>query len=467
MTNADNNNLAIKVQHYQNVGFYERANDYKDLEIFFNALLSYFKPGEWEARRKKILDEIAKKDSYDFDRFSILKENTDKICLYLLLAELAITDPMCGDSSQAAKSLPIMFGIGRVWHRKESVVNLDKKMVEIIRNYRKEPDGLLFEVLVALNYANLGWQVEMLLAAPNEKTPDLYVQLGNKKFFVECKRQSRQSAYSNAEGVAFEKMWQRAQNEISQKNLQDFWLDIVFHEELHKLPEDYLKNMIINNSFSHQKSVVIVDDELATIKYRCNNYSTLTHYMSNNKLKNDRSLLRHLIGQDWAGLNTKGALAISAEYSTVCWCEAGTSSKYIDSISSAFGSTFECDSPASINAKARDVKKLLVDAVKQMPTDKRSIIHIMIENSEGYNIDNLRNEKINSMITAFEMDKMIEKVLLNSLRCNDVTQLIVDVDETFQSWVVPEVPVSNLPELMIMPPNNPIFQNQHWNMRRL
>ena len=113
------------------------------------------------------------------------------------------------------------------------------------------------------------------------------------------------------------------------------------------------------------------------------------------------------------------------------------------------------------------MKKLLVDAVKQMPTDKRSIIHIMIENSEGYNIDNLRNEKINSMITAFEMDKMIEKVLLNSLRCNDVTQLIVDVDETFQSWVVPEVPVSNLPELMIMPPNNPIFQNQHWNMRRL
>lgn len=467
MTNDRDKNLEMKIQHYCKVGFYEQANDYKDLKICFNALLSYFKPGEWEARRRKILKEIAKKDLYDFDRFSILEKHTDKICLYLVLAELAINDPMCGDSSQAAKSLPVMFGIGRIWHRKESVLNFDKKIVEIIGNYRKEPDGLLFEVLVALNYADLGWQVEMLLVAPNEKTPDLHVQSGDSKFFVECKRQSRQSAYSNAEGVAFEKMWQRAQNEITVKNLQDFWLDIVFHEELHKLPEDFLNNVIINNHFLDRDSVVIVNDELATIKYRRNNYSTINQYMSSNKLKNERSILRHLIGQDWAGLNSRGALVISAEYSNLCWCEAGTSSAYIDSISSAFGSTFQCDCPASIDAKARDVKKLLVDAVKQMPADKKSLIHIMIENSEGFKIDSLRSKKINDMFTAFEPGKMIEMVLLNSLRCNDVTQLVIDVDETFQSWVVPKIPVSNLPELMILPPNTQKFHNQHWNMRRL
>jgi hypothetical protein len=463
MTDDYSKKLEIRNQHYRRSGFDEKSKDYKDLRTFFDALLGYFEPGEWESRKRKIKDEIKKKDQDDLNQSSIFETLRDRIGLYLVLAELTMDDPMCGDSSQAAKLLPIMFGIGRVWHKKNHVANLDKKMVEIIRKYRNDPDGLLFEVLVALNYANRGWQVQMLFAEASEKTPDLYVQSGKNKFFVECKRQSRQSTYSINEGIYFNKMWKIAQNAMAKHNLKHCWLDIVFHVEICELPEDFLETKIKDGYFSKFGSFVISDSNEVTIRCRRIDYSKIIAYMSENKLKNNRSLLRHLIGQNWAGLNSRGTLDISADYSNLLWCESGTASQYIDSIYSALGSTFECNAPESIEARARDVKKLLAAAVTQVPNDKKSIIHIMVESTEGFDVDSLRNEKMYEMFRAFKFEKMIDTISLNSVRCNDVTELVLDINETIQTWVVPEFPVLNIPRLMMLPPENPVVDGLHWS----
>ena len=80
------------------------------------------------------------------------------------------------------------------------VKGLDRKLDELVRDYRQEPDGVLFEVLVALAYAEAGWEVTLIHEGPG-KSPDMRVRRGAREFFVECKRLARRPSTLSPRGM--------------------------------------------------------------------------------------------------------------------------------------------------------------------------------------------------------------------------------------------------------------------------
>ncbi len=72
-------------------------------------------------------------------------------------------------------------------------------MREVLHKHKKNPDGLIFEILVALSYAAKGWEVEMLEQQLPAKSPDMRVRKGDVEIYVECKRLDRRTSYAEQE----------------------------------------------------------------------------------------------------------------------------------------------------------------------------------------------------------------------------------------------------------------------------
>jgi hypothetical protein len=66
------------------------------------------------------------------------------------------------DVSKSRLALPFFAGIGPRCQHAHRAAGLDRKIKRLLKDYRKDRDGLLFEVLVALSYAAAGWDVTFI-----------------------------------------------------------------------------------------------------------------------------------------------------------------------------------------------------------------------------------------------------------------------------------------------------------------
>ncbi len=119
----------------------------------------------------------------------------DTIGWYLYLCELAISRPHELPTYYSSRGLPFLGVIGSKLRYAGGVQNLNTKLRETMTDRRLEPDGFIFEVLVALSYAECGWAVEVLPEGPG-RTPDLSITMHGQKLSVECKRMSSRSQYA-------------------------------------------------------------------------------------------------------------------------------------------------------------------------------------------------------------------------------------------------------------------------------
>ena len=87
-------------------------------------------------------------------------------------------------------------------------------------------------------------------------------------------------------------------------------------------------------------------------------------------------MLSSLLGGDWAPENSSATVVSCSKHAHVAECDAPVLGAYVVEIGWACGITRIFDSEISIDKKAGDVTKLLSDAVKQVPQEKPSIIHI-------------------------------------------------------------------------------------------
>ena len=92
--------------------------------------------------------------------------------------EQALDDPLCLEVNQAARALPFFVGIGERLQYANRVSGLGGKIEDVLTKYKSDPDGLIFEILVALSYAASGWEVQFLDEQPPRKTPDFVATHG-------------------------------------------------------------------------------------------------------------------------------------------------------------------------------------------------------------------------------------------------------------------------------------------------
>ena len=172
-------------------------------------------PENWKTRRSKMLAALpTAQDTRDLADAKPIRVQEDEIAWYLFLCEQAIYDPLCVELNQLARTAPFFAGIGTRWHHANRVQGIKGKIKEVLHKYAKEPDGVLFEILVALSYAEAGWNVEMLLPNATTKSPDLRVEREGVEYFIECKRMARRTGYSNQEQNDALRQWDNAKQVI-------------------------------------------------------------------------------------------------------------------------------------------------------------------------------------------------------------------------------------------------------------
>lgn len=385
----------------------------------------------------------------------------DTIGWYLYLCELAIARPHELPTYYSSRVLPFLGVIGSKLRYAGSVQNLDTKLRETMADRRLEPDGFIFEVLVALSYAECGWAVEFLPEGPG-RTPDLSIAMHGQKLSVECKRMSSRSQYAIEEESNWREHWSAAET-VLRRNGQWIWLDVMVHVELTSLPLDWLAQRL-EAMLPLQDSDGATADETATVRARVIDRSNLDADLSWSSVKLAGSKLRHLLGGDWVQENATTSLAIDGKTSTV-GSVPGHFATYFDSVDWASGATFSCNSDHAIERKARDVKATIARAVRQVPTDSPSILHIAFETLEGPGVEEKRMQKIIPSIEGMTSMSLVIGIILHALGPVDSTGQVMVIDETASDFWRESTLRHLVPRMVVLPAHfgEDARDGAHWN----
>lgn len=435
------------------------------LRTALQAFLGRMTPEDWNARREAILQSLRGRPSgSELATAASIRVQADEIAWYLFLCQQALEDPVCTDISQSQRALPFFAGLGARWQHAQRVQGLGRKLDELLTDYRQEPDGLLFEILVALAYAAEGWEVT-LLPEGAQKTPDMHIVREGREFFVECKRMARKTQYAETERNEFLQRWDRAKS-ILLANRQWVWFKGDFHVEASTLEPGFLADVFrgaLPLSPAGSGKLIHQSDQ-ATIHARLIDHAAVREHMRGNWVKAHSPTLIRLLGADWAPDNAATTILHMVKTAQVAWCDVPVLGSYVDEIGFACGFTRSFDAEDSIDKKARDVTKLLSEAVKQVPADRPSIIHIAAETMEGAVIERRRTEKVMQRVPGFTTGKPVAAVRFHRLQGHQRTDLLYELDETVDNFQLDHIDLTGMPATVVAPPDTALRKGSHWNL---
>lgn len=433
------------------------------LAVGLLAFLSRMSPEQWKARREGILNSLRTRPTEtSLEKTSSIRVRDDEIGWYLFLCDQAINDPLFTDVSQSQRALPFFVGIGARWQYAHRVIGLDRKIDELLTDYRQDPDGVLFELNVALAYAAAGWDVE-LIEEGVAKSPDMRVVREGQEFFVECKRMARQTQYAEKERNEFLRMWDHAKSLLLQ-NGQWLWFKGNFHVDVSELPTNFLHEIWKVAFPIGNGEAIIYDGPEATIHARIIDQAAVHRHMREFWVKANSPTLTNLLGGDWAPDDAAVSLLHVVKTGQVAGCDVPVLGTFINEVGFACGFTREFDSEISIGKKARDVTKLLSEAVKQVPADKPSIIHIAAETMEGIAVERRRTEKIIQKLPKFTTEKPVVCVRFHRFQSHQRTKLLYEMDETVDRFQSDAIDLSHIPSTVVVPPDTPMRHGSHWEL---
>ncbi len=427
----------------------------------FDAFITQIGVDAWLIRRDAIAAEFQRKSAELSDYVDApLLEFDDTIAWYLYLCELAIARPYEMPTYYSSRALPFMGAIGNKLQYAKSVKNLDAKLRETMTDRKREPDGFIFEVLVALSYAELGWTVEFLPES-SDPAPDMRVERLGVKLLVECKRMSSRSQYAIEEEALWRRHWQEAVPLLRGQG-QSVWLDVVAHVRLETLPSGWLSKRIAE-LLPLTGSETTSSDENATVRARLIDRKAFESDLKWSSLKLAGSKLRHLLGGDWVPENAITSLSVEGKRKASS-ATPGYFSTFLDTVNWASGATFSCNAGDAIERKARDVKATIARAVRQLPNDQLAVLHVAFETLEGVGVEAKRMKKVISSIERMESMKAVIAIVLHALGPVDSKDQVMVIDETSSEFWRGR-PIKNLIPLMVVLPARYGAQSRkgaHW-----
>lgn len=426
--------------------------------------ISQLSKEEWQERRRLIIESLKSHPKFTgLEKAKPIRVREDEIGWYLFLCEQTLDDPLCLESSQAQRILPFFAGIGERWAHAGNVAGLDRKIKELLTDYMSAPDGVIFEILVALSYAEKGWSVELLKENPPQKSPDMVVRKNGTEFFVECKRLDRRTAYSEKERNECLRLWDAIVT-ILIANKQWVWLKAIFHVEVSTLPTDFLAYILQKKLPIGGVETLLHESSEATIYARPIDHRAVNSHLEKFMVKEPSPMLNNLLGGDWAPENSEVSAVYLAKRGVIAGCEAPILGTYVEDISWACGMTRKVDAEESISKKAKDITKLLSEAVKQVPQDKPSIIHIAAETLEGRDVELRRTEKVMTKLPSFVTGKPVLGVRFHRLQSNSRTSMLFEFDETVEKFQVDGVILRDIPSQAIVPGQVEMVRGRHWEI---
>tara|TARA_E500000318_G_scaffold97148_1_gene97872 strand:+ start:446 stop:1831 length:1386 start_codon:yes stop_codon:yes gene_type:complete len=377
----------------------------------------------------------------------------DLFAWYLFLGEALTDHPQNYEVVYGSRVVPVFAAIGRNLNLIPTIEGFEERALRLIGSERSQPNGGLFEMLVALAYARDGANVSF---KPEErglaKTYDLDVENRGRKWAVECKRLDV-GDYVESERLRRRQLWAPASHFIV-ATARSVYANVEFHVELSDVPDDYLLNHVRSFLFSGQENALWQDDfangiigelDLGPIKNALEEGYILYPGPVYNK---------HLTGsyRRYDNLNISQRVKFAKN------------PHFIDEIDQAIVLRSKSLSEGAVEKKARDIKRKLVQANKQLPDDREGVIHIGIEALGEDAIEARRYQKIMDTITNFDpKGKPLSFVYWHYFSPETSPDEVWAIDETLQ-WR--GLRGDNRPlslSSLIIPDEAKIREGMHWD----
>ncbi|MCW5679683.1 MAG: transposase [Xanthobacteraceae bacterium] len=401
--------------------------DFPDLKTGVEWFKSLMSEEEWKARRdaqgKRFYQALTGElqDPSGVGRFF---ENNDRMGWYLFLGESFTDHPWNYEVNFGCRVLPVFAAIGRNLDLLKKIDGFRERCIKVLKSEKAQPNGILFELVVAARYARAGGTVSFRNEkAGLAKSYDLDVDLDGKRWTVECKR-IELGEYADKERTRMRELWVPASMQLAMADrnaLANITLDI----ELQDVPDDYLISKA-QRFLSAKKASITWSDEIGSGIISDLDLRPIQEAMENSHwLFPGPQYMKLLTGKY---IRYDNSLVIQK-------VKYASNPHYIDDIGLAVVARWECTSERSIEKRARDILNKLAEANEQLPHDVAGVVHIGFEALGTDVVEQRRYEKILSTVQQFDREKSaLEYVYCHYFAPEASPEDTWAIDETVQ-WI--------------------------------
>jgi hypothetical protein len=434
-------------------GFFDPPNprpdwwpDNPELRKAVDFFKSFMSPEQWIERREQAARRLylsAMGVNAGDGRFFDTK---DTFGWYLFLAE-ALLDHVVEnyDYVYGSRVIPLFIAIGRNLELLQQIEGLNYRVRRMVNKERSQPNGGLFELLVAANYLRNGATVAFVEERPGQaKTHDMDVTLNGRTLAIECKRMEL-TDYAENERLEIGRLWSGCSAHLVALECNTL-CKVSFQVELKSVHTDYLKEKVDEWLKSGKKDMAW-SDATAIGNISLLNLAPLQDCLLNDWVLGTSHRILELL---------TGSYVRNAKYQTMLRSvRAEHNPRYIDTCDLAVILNWESLSDAAIDSKARDIRKKLIEANTQLPDGRPCIVHIGFEAVEGDKVERLRHEKILNTAAQFDSgDKHLEYIYCHYFVPESPPNESWAFDETTQWCAIHPTQSQPLKELFLVLPSD-------------
>lgn len=409
---------------------------------------------EWEARRDSTARKfyrslVAEKSKDKLGRFYSPNELFD---WYLFLAEAINDHPQNYEVSYGSRVVPVFAAIGRNLPLVSSIEGFDERARRIVNSGKGQPNGGLFELLVALAYARDGAKVRFCPEQPGKKkTHDLDVEANGRSWAVECKRLEAGS-YVEDERSRKRKLWSPASSILAATG-KSYYANMDFLTEISELPDDHLTHHIVeflrtgkHNQLRHDKHIRMIIGEL--------DLSAIQSVLATDVILFPGPVYNKLLTGNYYRYDDLN-IAHKVRFAQ--------NPHYIDALSQAVVLRSRSISEMAVEKKARHIKRKLSEACSQLPADRPGVIHVGLEALGHDVIEARRHERIVDTIQNFDpKEKPLSYVFTHYFSPEASPEEAWAIDETFDWRRLSSHPMPLKQTSLLLPSNANGRDGGHW-----
>lgn len=379
----------------------------------------------------------------------------DTAAWYVFQANAYAADRMNWVPEEAVRMVPTFTRIGEELKALLTISGAEDRAARLMNADRSQPDGGLFELLVALAYHRDGWATSFVPERPGRaKTHDLDVLKGRRNWAVECKRMDR-SSYEARERVRGDTL-ARAVHRLALDATRSIYMQVAFDAELGDVPDDYLAQ--------HAAAYLgggpdFWCDELGMGTIREIDWSLARSVLAKDDVYYGSSrMIELLIG----GYDHDFAHTMSGK-----WRPARERPFWASALYQASVVGWRNLSRAAIRKKAKHFRSIVAKATGQLPIDRPGVVHVGVESWAGNTADGVRHILNKLEMLDFDPGSSRLRWVYGEYFAPEVTT------RSDESWAIEETSASYrigkhgtrepLPHHMLLTPEAKINRGVHWD----
>jgi hypothetical protein len=310
---------------------------------------------------------------------------------YLFLGEASLDHNWNYEPMYGSRVVPVLKAIGRSLPLLLDIPGIEDRVRRMVDRERAQPNGPLFELLVAAAYRRAGAEVAFNPETPGRrKSHDLDVTIRGVSHAVECKRMET-SDYGERERMRMRGLWHSPSERIAALGRSAF-AGVTFKVPVFDVPDDYMMGKVEEWLASGYPSLLWRDDLAEGVVGELDLSPLQAVLQTDNVLISGTRLLQLLTGSYRRHESHLQAVRFKTD----------ASPRYMSECDQAIVLRWKCVAEASVNAKARDVVAKLAQATEQLPDDRPGIIHIGLEAVEGDDSEQARVARVLSSLERFD-----------------------------------------------------------------